>query len=284
MNMPFSSPTHAAPRLAGIVLLGLPLLAGSPLLAGCGARVPRGAARAGGADAGSVGATDAGTDAAAAACVPVDPQCQDPSISMLDLFDTVSPASITEEGTTEGEFLSRVDATGGGTMPSQSYVYARFTEAGLEKVAISDEDALSSTDWDIAFRRFIIRLNSGVSGPSCVEAARTAPATTFDGLASVPEGLSYRTEGYFTEGSCDLVPDGSGLGSPATALSSYWTYPGCVSMTRNVYVVRPASGRHVKLQVVGYYPLENQEMCDTMSRVPMPSGGGQIRVRWAFLD
>jgi hypothetical protein len=252
-----------------------------PLVAGCPSSPTNDDA--GGSDAATT--SDAGPpDGGGMACTPVDPSCQDQSISMLDFFDTVSPAAITEEGTTAGEFLTMVDATAGGMTPSQSYVYARFTDAGLEKVEISDEDALLSTEWDIAFRRFIIRLNSGVSGPSCVHAARTAPSTTFDGLTSVPEGLTYRTEEYFTDGSCDLVPDGSGLGSPATALSSYWTYPGCVSMTHNVYVVQPASGRHVKLEVVGYYPAANQEMCDTTGSVPIPSGGGQIRIRWAFMD
>ncbi len=225
-----------------------------------------------------------GTDAFTEACGPIDPICQDQSISTLDFFDTVSPAAVTEEGEMAGEFLTLIDATGGGMTPSQSYVYARFTDTGLEKLEISDEDALLSTDWDIAFRRFIIRLNSGVSGPSCVGAGRTAPGTTFESLTEEPEGLTYRTEQYFTEPSCDIVPDGSGLGSPATALSSFWTYPGCVQMTDNVYVVRPASGRHVKLQVVSYYPPANQETCDTTDTVPIPSGGGALRVRWAFLD
>jgi hypothetical protein len=223
-------------------------------------------------------------DAFVERCAPVDPPCQDQSISQLDLFDTVSPAAITEEGTTPGEFLTLIDATGGGIMPTQSYVYARFTDTGLQKVEISDEEAFASTDWDIAFRRFIIRLNSGVSGPSCVTAGRTAPGTTFESLTEEPASLSYRTEVYFTDSTCELVADGSGLGSPATALSSFWTYPGCVAMTNNVYVVRRADGRLVKLQVVSYYPPENQAICQSTNTVPIPSGGGALRVRWAFLD
>lgn len=253
-------------------------------LAGCPSS-PTGSDAGAGSDAPAVeddaGPPDAG---AGPSCMPTEPTCQDQSISMLDYFDTVSPAAVTEEGTTAGEFTTLIDATAGGMTPSQAYVYARFTETELEKVEISDEDALFSSDWDIAFRRFIIRLNSGVSGPSCVQAARTAPGTTFDTLTEVPTGVTYRTEEYFTAGSCDLVPDGSGLGSPATALSSFWTYPGCVSMTHNVYVVRLASERHVKLEVVSYYPPANQEMCDTSGTVPIPSGGGAVRVRWSFLD
>lgn len=209
--------------------------------------------------------------------------CVDESISMLDLFDTASPAAITEEGTTSGEFTSNIDATGGGFMPSQSFVYARFTDAGLVKVDVDDQASFDSSEWDIAFRRYVVRLNSGVSGPSCVQGARTAPSTTFDSLTSVPESLTYHVEEYFSD-TCEFIPDGSGIGAPGTVLSSFWTYPGCVAMSGYVYVVALANGRHVKLQVLSYYSLTNQEMCNTSGMVAMPSGAGAIRVRWAFLD
>jgi hypothetical protein len=83
---------------------------------------------------------------------------------------------------------------------------------------------------------------------------------------------------------CALVSDGSGLpGSPGVALQSFWEYPGCVKMTGNVYVVSLADGRHVKLQVLSYYSPANQLLCDTESRVNMPSGSGALRIKWAFL-
>ena len=222
-------------------------------------------------------------DAGSVSCEPSEVTCIDQSIVMLDLFETVSPAAITEEGTTDGEFTTLVDASGGGYNPTQSYVYARFTDTGLAKVDVDDEAAFSSSDWDIAFRRYVVRLNSGVAGPSCVTGARTAPGTTFDTLESVPETLPYHVEEYFTS-TCDYVPDGSGIGAPGTVLSSFWTYPGCVSMSGYVYVVALANGRHVKLQVLSYYPPDVQETCETTGTVPMPSGAGAIRVRWAFLD
>jgi len=216
----------------------------------------------------------------------VPPTCVDQQIAMLDLFTTVNMATITEEGTTPGTFVTHVDATAGGLMPTDSYVYARFTPTGLMRVDVSDQDAFASTDWDVAFRRFIIRLNSGVSGPSCVLGARTAPGTTFDALTSVPSGLNYNSEVYMTpDPSCSIVPDGSGLGSPSTVLSSFWTYPMCVSMSHNVYVIQLASGRHVKLEVMSYYdPVTIQMQCDTMHTISEPSGSGNIRVHWSFLD
>jgi len=239
-------------------------------------------------DAGTdLGAADAGPDdlGALPLCEPTTVPCVDESIGLLDLFDVANPAPITEEGTAAGEFTTLIDAAGGGMAPSLSFVYARFTDTGLAKVDISDEAAFVSTDWDIAFRRYVFRVNSGVGGPSCVQAGRTAPSTTFDTLTAVPDPttITYRTESYLTA-TCAIVPDGAGLGAPATALSSFWSYPGCVSMTGNVYVVALRGGRHVKLQVLSYYSPANQTSCDTTMMVSTPSGAGNVRVRWAFLD
>ncbi len=216
---------------------------------------------------------------------PAEVPCVDQSIQELSLYDTVNPDPITEEGEGPPVFSTHIDSEAGGLSPSEAYIYARFTETGLEKVEITDEDALESMDWDVAFRRFVIRFNSGVSGPSCVTVARTAPMTEFDELDSVPSGLMYRTEEYFTGDSCDLVTDGSGLpGSPGTAMSSYWSYMACVQMTGNVYVVELQSGRHVKLQVLSYYEPEPQMVCNETGAVPSPSGAGNLRIKWAFLD
>ena len=237
--------------------------------------------------------TDAGVDAGSAdagpawtpACTePTAPPCVDESFLELNLFAATSPAAITNTADGAG-WQTHVDATGGGFSPSQSYVYARFTDEGLVKVEVGDEAAFDSTEWDIAFRRFIVRLNSGPSGPSCVSVARTGPTTDYETLDAVPSGLEYRSEEYFTA-SCEIVPDGSGLGSPGTAMQSFWEYPGCVQMTGNVYVITLASGRHLKLTVTSYYELAVQETCDTTGAIDMgsPSGAGNIRLRWAFLD
>jgi hypothetical protein len=107
--------------------------------------------------------------------------------------------------------------------------------------------------------------------------------TDFEALESAPEDLAYRTEEYFTD-DCDLVPDGSGIGAPGTALASFWSYAGCVAMTGNVYVLDLGDGSAVKLEVLAYYSPEAQEICNETNEVPMPSGAGNVRIRWAFLD
>lgn len=210
--------------------------------------------------------------------------CEDDVILQMDLKTNVAAGQTTSTPDGAG-FLSTVDATAGGAfMVTDSYTYARFTATGLEKVAISDEDALASMDWDIAFRRYVVRINSGHSGPSCVTAARIPPGPTFADITAVPGGLTFRKDEYFTD-TCELVPDGTGLmGSPATALSSYWTYPGCVQMTFNVYIVSLADQTKVKLLVERFYNEAAQAQCQTQGTIPMTNNGsGNFLVRWALL-
>ncbi|MBI4956449.1 MAG: HmuY family protein [Myxococcales bacterium] len=213
--------------------------------------------------------------------------CEDQVILQMNLQPLAAPGLITD--TVEGDgFASLVDATAGGfnASPPDSYVYARFTPTGLVKVDLSDEAALASMDWDIAFRRYVVRVNSGNSGPSCVSAARLAGTPAYESVTSVPDNLVYHEDDYFTaEPDCTLIADGTGMpGSPATALSSFWTYPGCVKMTGNVFVVERADGTHVKLTVTHYYNEASQQLCQDTDAVPMSgTGSANIRLRWAFL-
>jgi hypothetical protein len=230
--------------------------------------------------------TDGGTDGGTVLgplCDPAEVGCTEESVLMLSLFPDANDAAIENSADGAG-FASHVDATAGGPTPTLAYVYARFTDGGLERVDIGDEEAFDSMEWDIAFRRFIIRLNSGVSGPSCVEAARTPGDTDYDSLTTTDDTLAYATEAYFTE-ACGYVPDGSGLATPGTVLQTFWEYPGCVQMTGNVFVIRLANGRQVKLTVTAYYDVAYQEMCDSASMIGAgPTGAGNLRMRWAFLE
>lgn len=239
------------------------------------------------ADGSSSSSSSTGSGAVVQCTMPTTVPCSDQVILDMNFKTTISDAAVstTADG---GVFTSNIDSSAGGIDITESYVYARFGDAGLEKVDISDEDSLDSMDWDIAFRRYVLRINSGFSGPSCVSAVRVPTKYgAFEDIAAAPpaDELTYQTDEYFTPpDSCELIPDGSGLpGSPATALSTYWTYPGCVKMTDFPYIVRLANGKTVKLVVDHYYKAENQELCDTTEKVPTPSGAGDMQIRWAFV-
>lgn len=243
---------------------------------------------------GAIGCGDDGTapadagmmemDAGAMACMGEEPTCVDQQLTELTMFETASDAAApTNEDLGDGLWRTTIDSTGGGFNPSEAYVYLRFTETGVEKVDVSDYDSFESSEWDFSVRRFILRLNSGVAGPSCVTGARTASGTEIETLDAVPEGLSYRAESYYTE-DCSYVDDGAGIGSPGVALASFWRYEGCVQMTGNVYVIELANGRHVKLEVETYYSASAQQTCNETGSAPMPSGSGNFQILWGYLD
>jgi hypothetical protein len=214
-----------------------------------------------------------------------DPPCVDEQIQELLLFNNVSTGVISQDDLTDGVFTTSIDARGGGLMPTESFVYARFTASGLEKVDISDEQAFDSLDWDIAFRRYLIRLNSGISGPSCTQAGRVPNVVDLAAVTEISGDVTLRSEAYFTEPNCEIVPDGSGLpGAAAVALGAYWTYASCLQMTGNVFVIALADGHQVKLQVQHYYAEPGaQDACDDTGTVPMPSGAAQFEIKWAFI-
>jgi hypothetical protein len=269
---------------AGLVLAGSAgCSGGNDTSAGGGAGTSTSTGGAGG-GAGGTG-TGGGAGSAALCTMPVTVACSDQVILDMNLQKPPAAGAITSTADGAG-WTSTIDATAGGAFASvpDSYTYGKFAANGLTKVAIGDEDALTSMDWDIAFRRYVVRINSGDSGPSCVQAA-PVPGKKYEEVTAVPDQPSYHPDDYFTD-SCDFIPDGSGLmNSPATALSGYWSYPGCVKMTDHVFVVELASGKHVKLIVDDYYTPAVQDQCNTQGSVPMSnSGSANFIVRWSFLD
>lgn len=258
------------------------VLAAFVCLSACGQMPPNpdSGVTGGGAGGGTGGGT--GMDAGPQVCSSTPVTCSDEANTALVYKSNLSTGAMTEEGTTLGEFTTFIDASAGGLTPTMSFTYAKFTATGLQRVDLSDTQAELDATWDIAIRRYHLRLNSGVSGPSCVQGARTADGTTFEAVTAVDSALAFQPERYFTE-SCTVVEDGNGLGTPLYVLSSFWSYPGCVKMSGNVYVVKLADGRHVKLQVKSYYPPANQDLCQTTNSVGMPTGAGAVRIRWAFL-
>jgi hypothetical protein len=135
-------------------------------------------------------------------------------------------------------------------------------------------------DWHIAAKRFILRLNGGSSGPSCVAAAPFLEKT-YDELATVPDGVRY-VEDDFMQADCTLINDSSGLeSSPQVALSPWWEYPGCVKTTGVPFLIRLDDGRQLRFEVESYYKSEQQVCNDTGS----PGvGGANYTWKWSFVE
>ena len=224
---------------------------------------------------------DTGSEDSAMVCDELTPvECEDDLILYLGLQDSVSEGEVSTvaEGT---DFITNVDATAGGfqNAANNPWVYLKFTREGAQKVEISDEDALESADWDMSLKRFIVRLNGGDSGPSCVGAA-VFLEQSYESLTEAPEGVSYVQDNYYTE-DCSFINDSSGLpDSPQTAMSPWWEYPGCVATTGYPFIIQLADGDLIKLVIDAFYA-ENQEVCNTSGA--MGSGSAKFALRWSYL-
>ena len=212
----------------------------------------------------------------------VEVECIDDLILDLSLHDDeVSEGAVTTSGDGD-DFVTAIDATAGGynNATQNPWVYLKFTEDGAEKVEIDDETALESMDWDLAARRFILRLNGGSSGPSCVGAA-TFMESSYDELTEIPDGLSYGVDDYYTS-DCTLINDSSGLpDNPQVVLGAWWEYPGCVATTGYPHLIQTADGRVLKLVVEAYYGA-GQEDCNE-SNVP-GDDSANLQVRWRWMN
>jgi hypothetical protein len=161
-----------------------------------------------------------------------------------------------------GVITRTIDATAGGIGAAADDPANQWTYYDLDSdsvVNLSDNDAESSTEWDIAFKRTAIRLNGGVSGPGNVTGAlavepegfydaSTSPvvdrfinSTADSELGSLSSDVDTTTLNYVSD---RLVPDIDGSGTDAEA--SWWIYdPQAFSVNPNSnawYIVRGAQG------------------------------------------
>lgn len=213
---------------------------------------------------------------------PSELSCIDEMILRLGMHgDKVSEGAVST--TSSGDhFVSSVDATAGGFGQSDSnpWIYLRFTDGGLEKLEIDDETALEDMTWHIAAKRFLLRLNGGSSGPSCVGAAPFLERT-FEELTEVPDGLRFHEDDFLLE-DCTIINDSSGLpDSPQVALSAWWSYPGCVATSGVPFLIQLEDGRVIRFVVDSYYTSDQQVCNDTGSP---GSGGANFSWRWSFVQ
>jgi hypothetical protein len=235
---------------------------------------------------GAEGSDGGGDDTSAPTLEPVcteprEMECVDQLILDLSLHDDkVSEGEVST--TTEGaDFITFIDASAGGMNGAarNPWVYVKFSADGATRVDIDDETALESMDWDMALRRFIVRLNGGSSGPSCVGAVGFLESS-YEDLNAVPEGLEFGYDDYYTD-DCTIINDSSGLpDSPQVVMAPWWEYPGCVATTDVPFLVLLADGHVIKLRVEAYYGT-GQDECDESGSPG--SDSAFYTLRWAVV-
>lgn len=160
--------------------------------------------------------------------------------------------TITPSPTDPSSYNAEVDAVAGGSMKASENPFVYLDLIGRKKVEITDVQADKSKDWDVAFKRWQIKINSGDSGPGGVTVSRIAGKSLSD-VSSAPTG-TYDADIYFDE-KCKFQFDP--IGGIGTVLSDWYEYESGTSRLvpkKEVWVLKRRDGKgHIKVQLSSYY-------------------------------
>jgi len=197
----------------------------------------------------------------------------------IECFEELLDAWPLNEGVNEGEvavtaagseFTGTIDASAGGTMsaPSSSFVYVDLDTGN--RVDVDDFAAYENTEWDLAFKRVVIKTNSANSGPGHVEVARLADTAFAEASLT---GATMWASDQTMDDAC--IPDFDPVGNPITAFNllnldnptgseSWYAYGQMgVSPQADVYLVKNAdASKTYKFEIQGW-------------------ASGEFAVRWA---
>ena len=121
--------------------------------------------------------------------------------------------------------------------------FAFFSLERNETVSYTDS---ATNKWDIAIRSTTILTNSGTSGPG-LGGAFVQKSVSFDTYATITTDSVFRTDASTT--ASYAIPTGSGNG-----WYNYNTSTNIISpIPGNVIVVRTATGKYAKLEILSYY-------------------------------
>lgn len=197
------------------------------------------------------------------------PRCELPyDVRGIDMVST-GVVNLLASPTDPLVYTAEVDATAGGSMKFGENPFVYVDLIGRKKVEISDVAAQKSKDWDIAFKRWQIKINSGDSGPGYVLLTRV-PAMSLDEVTAAPTG-PYLVDAYF-DAACKFI--GDPIGGLSSALSDWYEYDMSTGSTRlvprkEVFVLKRRDGQgHIKLQLTGYYK---------------GSTSGNFSMQWSYL-
>lgn len=198
---------------------------------------------------------------------PPAPRCELPfDVRAIDTVST-GAVTITDDPVTSGVYLAEIDATAGGSSNYGKNPFVYLDLIGRKKVEIDDVTSRKSRDWDIAFKRWQIKLNSGDSGPGGVTIQRVENKTLPD-VKMAPGGTS--SEDLYFDEKCEVQLDP--IGGLATVVSDWYGYEAGTNRLvpkTEVWVLKRRDGKgHIKLQLLKYYK---------------GMAGGNFQLTWSYL-
>lgn len=204
-------------------------------------------------------------------------ECESEWIDAVIANNAVSTGDVatTEESTV---YTTKADASAGGMMAAASNPYLYLSLKDGTRVDITDIDSRTSTAWDLAMRRTVIRINGGDSGPGQGAVARIT-GKSFDEVTEIPDASAFTTDEFIDE-TCKVARDPisniqTSFSGPSTA-DSWYEYDQS-SGTHDVipkpiiWVLQLADGSYIKMEILsfkegtttGYYTLKWQVLASS---------------------
>jgi len=159
---------------------------------------------------------------------------------------------------------------------STSWKY--FSFASNDTVSVSDP--ANSTAWDLAFQRYRIKTNGGLSGNASGSAANSfrKGQSGFDALTVVPDTATFKTD----ESISIAVQQGYATYVVNPALYTWFTLEFATQGTQivpsdYVYIVKTATGKYAKVWFKSYYSATNLSGFDTFQYKYQPDGSKNLQ-------
>lgn len=174
-------------------------------------------------------------------------------------YEEVEPESAivtTDNG--DGTHTTRVDAE-----DPEAWVYFDFQAQG----EVTPEQPEADPSWDLAFQRFRIKINGGVSGPGGVRVA-ILTGMALDDMTLAPAS-GYVEDADDTEDDDDADPDYAF--EREDGWYAYDPSSHTLSPRPKVYVVATADGEHFALELLGYYDEAGSDARPSFRWAPLPA-------------
>jgi hypothetical protein len=171
----------------------------------------------------------------------------------LSLVDEVSTAAVKTLSEANGERTLYIDASVGGLEGQDTHPWVYIALATGTAVAVTDLEALSSQAWDLAFKRSVVRTNSGDSGPGKGGAIRIGlPWDTVDKTTLGKKTLP--VESWFDDDCMLTLDDALNLITTFSGWSMYNETEHVLSAAPDVvFITGAADGTLYKVAVLDYY-------------------------------
>ncbi len=170
----------------------------------------------------------------------------------LSLVDEVSTAAVKTLSETGDERVLYVDASVDGIDGQDTHPWIYVSLSTGQAVAVTDLEAFDSSAWDLAFKRSVVRTNSGDGGPGTGGAIRIALA--WDKVDAATLGnKTLPIEAWF-DAECTIMKDSTNnLVTTFSDWSQYDEATHVLAPADVVYITAGADGSLYKLAILDYY-------------------------------